>query len=175
MSVEYAGSVPQWYAVYTHRRQEERAYNNLQAWNVETFAPRIKEARYNFVTGLPTFVVKLMFPRYLFARFRAEELLHKVGFTRGVKQVVNFGGSPTPIADEVIELLKSQTGPDGCVRIGEDLKAGDTVVIKDGLLKDFIAVFEREISGAERVRLLLSTVNYQGHVELDRELVRKVG
>lgn len=85
------------------------------------------------------------------------------------------GGSPTPIADDVIDLLKSQTGPDGCVRIGEDLKAGDTVVIKDGLLKDFMAVFEREISGANRVKLLLSTVSYQGHVEIDRELVRKVG
>jgi transcriptional antiterminator RfaH len=175
MSCEYAGTVPHWYAVYTHNRQEERAHNNLQAWRVETFAPRIKERRYNFITGLPTFVVKLMFPRYIFARFEAEQLLHKVSFTRGVKQVVNFGGAPTPVADEVIDLLKAQTGPDGYVCIDEELKSGDTVIIKDGPLKDFMAVFERRTSGTDRVRLLLLTINYQGHVELNRELVRKVG
>lgn len=174
-SREDAGSVPHWYAVHTHPRQEERAHENLRAWKVETFAPRIKKARYNPFTGLPTFVVNLMFPRYIFARFEAEQLLHKVSFTRGVKQVVNFGGAPTPVADEVIELIKAQTGPDGCVRIGEELALGDTVVIKDGPLKNFTAVFEREVSGTDRVRILLLTVNFQSHVELDRELVRKVG
>jgi len=175
MGQEHADSVPSWYAVYTLNKQEERAHANLQAWRVETFAPRIKERRYNFVTGLPIFVGKPMFPRYIFARFKAEQLLHKVSFTRGVKQVVNFGGTPMPVADEVIHLLKSQTGQDGYISLGDDLKSGDTVVIKNGPLKDFMAVFERETSRTDRVRLLLLTVNYQGHIELNRDLVRKVG
>lgn len=175
ISQEHADSIPRWYALYTLNRQEERAQANLQAWSVETFAPRIKERRYNFVTGLPTFVGKPMFARYIFARFKAEQSLHKVSFTRGVKQVVNFGGTPIPVADEVIHLLKSQTGQDGYISLGEDLKSGDTVVIENGPLKDFIAVFERETSGTDRVRLLLLAVNYQGHIELDRDLVRKVG
>jgi transcription antitermination factor NusG len=75
----------------------------------------------------------------------------------------------------VIDLLKAQTGPDGFVSLGEDLESGDRVIINDGPLKDFMAVFERETSGTDRVRLLLLTVNYQGHIELNRGLIRKVG
>jgi hypothetical protein len=59
---------------------------------------------------------------------------------RGVKQVVNFEGS-TPIADEVIDHQVADRS-DGCIRIGEDLKAGDTVVV--GMVyKDFMAFSKR--------------------------------
>ena len=54
--------------------------------------------------------------------------------------MVNFEGS-TPIADEVIDHQVADRS-DGCIRIGEDLKAGDTVVV--GMVyKDFMAFSKR--------------------------------
>jgi len=62
---------------------------------------------------------------------------------------------------------------DGFVRIEEEIKPGDRVIVKDGPLKNFAGIFEREMKDADRIRILLETVSYQAHVEIEREIVRK--
>lgn len=164
---------PRWYAVFTHARQEGRADENLKAWRVETFAPRIRQSRY--YNGTLVQSIKPLFPRYIFARFKVNDLLHKVTFTRGVSGVVSFGGTPTPVDDQIIEIIKSQMSEDGYVKIVETLRAGDPVEIKDGPLKNFRGIFERAVKHSDRVMLLLTTISFHSHVEVPRELVRKVG
>jgi transcriptional antiterminator RfaH len=163
-----------WYAINTKSRQEERAESNLNAWQVETFVPRIKERRRGLVGGEPAYAIKTLFPRYIFARFDANRLLHKVSFTRGVQSVVHFGGMPVPVDDEVLAIMRTRTGADGFIRIGEELKPGDRVMIKAGAFENFIGVFERSLAEADRVRILLMTISYQSHVTIDRTLVRKL-
>lgn len=163
-----------WYAINTKPRQEERAESNLNAWRVETFVPRIKERRRGFVAGGPTYTIKTLFPRYIFARFDANTLLHKVSFTRGVQSVVNFGGMPVPVDDEVLAIIRMRTGADGFIKIGEELKRGDRVMIKAGAFENFIGVFEQTLGEADRVKILLTTISYQSHITIDRTLVRKL-
>jgi transcriptional antiterminator RfaH len=166
-------NTPHWYAIHTHPRQELRAESNLRAWNVETFAPRIKDCRY--YNGVLVQMAKPLFPRYIFARFKVEDLMHKVSFTRGVNCVVNFGGNPAPVDDQIIDLIKMRVGNDGFISWGETFEAGDVVRIKDGPLKNFMGVFERELKQKNRVMLLLTAINYQSHLEIERQLVQKVG
>lgn len=173
MSQESDG--PKWYAIYTYPNQENRAADNLLAWGVETFCPKLKESRSNPFSGAVSYFIKHLFPQYIFARFEAEKLFHKVCFTRGVRSVVGFGGAPVPIADGVIETIRSRIGDDGLVRIGEALRPGDTVLIKNGPLKGFTGIFERQMKASDRVMILLMTINYQGHVSLDRGEVEKSG
>jgi transcriptional antiterminator RfaH len=173
MRSETTYDVPCWYVIHTNPKQEDRAFNNLKAWNVEAFSPKLCERRYNKFAGAPTYTVKPLFPRYIFARFAARHMLHKVSFTRGVNGVVNFGGGPTPVDDEIIEIIRLQTDADGFTRIGEELRLGDKVVIKDGPLKNFTGIFEREVKHTDRVMLLLNTISYQSHVIIERELIRK--
>src|SRR5215216_116169 len=106
---------PHWYAIHTKAKQEDRAVSNLIAWHIETFFPRLKESRCNEFTGQPTPLVKPLFPGYVFANFDASTMLHKVWFTRGVHSVVSFGGSPVPVSDEIISLIRSRIGQDGFV------------------------------------------------------------
>lgn len=162
-----------WYAVRTHARQEARAEDNLKAWGVETFAPRLMEKRYS--NGHLVNSIKPLFPRYIFARFNVNDSLRKISFTRGVEYVVNFGGWPTPVDGQIVDLIKMQLGDDGCVRIGEQLVAGDIVLIKSGPLKNFMGVFERELKNTDRVMLLLDTISYQNHIVVERHNVQKVG
>jgi transcriptional antiterminator RfaH len=162
-----------WYVVYTKPKQEDRAVFNLRSWNVEVFAPRLKERRRNEFTGKVSWHVKSMFPRYIFARFRANELLYKVNFTRGVQNVVSFSNGPTPVSDEIIELIQLQQGENGFIIPGEELRIGDRVTIKEGPLKDFKGVFEESASDSGRVSILLTTVSYQTRVVIEREMVRK--
>jgi transcriptional antiterminator RfaH len=163
-----------WYALRTHLNQENRAEANLRAWNVEIFYPKIREQRRNHFSGALTSFTKPFFSRYLFARFDAEQKLQKIWFTRGVQSVVTFGGTPCPVDDEIIEFFRSRVDKDGYVRLGEDLKPGDKVIMKGGLLDSLVGIFERETNDSQRVMILLQTINYQGHVIVERSSLRKV-
>jgi transcription elongation factor/antiterminator RfaH len=162
-----------WYLMQTHPRQEDRANNNLKSIGVETLAPKFKDRRRNFYSGEVTRQVKPLFPNYIFARFIANDLYQKVRYTRGVRQLVSFGDSPTIVDEEIIAMIRSRINEDGFARIDEDLKPGDKVIIKDGPLRTFAGIFEREMNNADRVRILLLAVSYQAHVEIESDMVKK--
>jgi transcriptional antiterminator RfaH len=164
--------LPHWYVIHTQPKQEQRADSNLNAWGIETFFPRLKERRSNRYTRSTTHVVKPLFPRYIFARFNASRL-HKITFTRGVRDVVSFGGKPIPVDDEIIQTIQSHIGDDGFVKLGEELKSGDAVIINDGPLRGVGGIFQKEIKDSDRVVILLAAVNYQGSIVIDKEYVRK--
>jgi len=162
-----------WYVVHTRPKQEDRADSNLKVLGVPIFNPKIREPRYNQFAVIPTYVAKPLFPRYIFAQFKVDDLYHKVRFTRGVYNVVSFGGGPTPIEEGIIALIQSHMKEDGFVRIDEEIKPGDRVVVKDGPLKNFAGIFEREMKDTDRIKILLETVSYQAHVEIQRDMVKK--
>jgi transcriptional antiterminator RfaH len=162
-----------WYAIHTKARQEQRAESNLRAWHVETYMPKI--ASRSRVSGRPCArVVKPLFSRYIFARFKAQELLHKVHFTRGVQSVVSFGEWPTPVDDEIITLLKNQCDKDGFVNVGQKLKAGDRVKITSGPLRNFVGIFEGDVRERDRVAILLTAVSFHSRAVVDRDMVEKL-
>ena len=173
-SVENTTDAARWYALQTHALQEDRAAENLNAWGVETFAPKYKERRSNAFTGRPVYFTRSLFPRYMFARFDAGRMLRKVWFTRGVAQVVGFGDGPSPVDDEIIELIKSRVGDDGFVQFDEELKRGDKVVIRDGPLTNLVGVFESDLEDGDRVMMLLTAISYQCHFTIERELLKKI-
>jgi len=90
-----------------------------------------------------------------------------IKYTRGVKRVVG-GDFPWPVSDEVIDLIRNQE-EDGIIAIKPpQLKYGDSVAINDGPLAGLKGIFEKELSGQERVVLLLSAVEYQARVVVDK-------
>ncbi|MCA1568246.1 MAG: hypothetical protein LC803_21895 [Acidobacteria bacterium] len=161
----------QWYAIHTHVQQENRAASNLEAWGVETFSPLYKECRYNQFTGAPTYFSRHFFPRYIFARFDAAALLHKICRTRGVHSVVSFGNGPVSIDDEVILFIKERMGADGFIKIGEELKPGDQVKIKAGPLKNLTGIFECKMNATDRVQVLLKAIDYQCRIQVDKSII----
>lgn len=165
-----------WYVVHTHPKQEERTSNNLQAWGLETLNPKLLVNKCNQYTDKLTRVVKPLFPGYIFARFRFNDMYHRIRFTRGVHSLVCFNNRPTPVDEEIISLIRSRIGTDGFVKTLAELKAGDEVVINDGRFQKLHGVFEREMQEADsdRVTILLSSVSFQAHVVVDRALVSRI-
>jgi transcriptional antiterminator RfaH len=163
-----------WYVIHTKAKQEARADSNLRAWQVQTFVPKFKERRYNEYSGKVTYQVKPLFPSYIFARFKPDDLLHKVRFTRGVNNVVSVGGKPAPVDDEIIEIILARAGTDGVVQIREELRPGDKVMIHKGPLRNFIGIFEGHHKDEERVSILLEEVTYQNRLVIEREAVKKI-
>jgi transcriptional antiterminator RfaH len=157
--------LPCWYVVHTHALQEGRAEKNLNMWGIETFNPRLRDRRQ---------AIKALFPCYIFAWFNAGLMLHKIGFTRGVRNIVRFNGMPAPVPEEVVDLIRLRVGEDGFVRVCETLRSGDRVVVRDGPLSHLEGIFEKDVNDADRVLVLLTTVNYQSRVIIDRQMLKKV-
>jgi transcriptional antiterminator RfaH len=174
MKNESVTNISRWYAVHTHPRQESRAEGNLRAWNVETLLPRMKDYHINESTGTQSTVIKPLFPGYLFARFAFDKLFSKVRFTRGVHSVVSMGDMPVPLDDRVIEIITAQIDQDGFVGIDEELKPGTKVLIQAGPFRGLTGIFEQGTSAAGRIKILLDSVYYQAHLEIDKKLVRPV-
>jgi transcriptional antiterminator RfaH len=165
---------PNWFALCTKPKQEDRACNNLESWGVECFNPKIQECQRNSFTGIGTLITKPLFPRYVFSRFTAGTLLHQISFTRGVHRVVSFNGKPVPIDDDVIAFFKSRVGQNGFLSIGEPLKPGDKIKIKSGPWQELVGVVERDLKTSERVVILITSIRYQGHLTVDKNLVEKL-
>jgi transcriptional antiterminator RfaH len=174
MSIDYLSDKPRWFAICTNPKQEDRAYYNLRASSVECFNPKIQESRRNQFTGAVTLIARPLFPRYIFACFSVRSALRTVRFTRGVLKVVSFNFKPAPIDNEVIELMKSRVGKDGFLKVGEALKPGDKVRIKDGPWIAMVGVIERNTQASERVQILLTAISYQGRLMIERQLVEKI-
>lgn len=161
-----------WYAVHTNARDEDRAESNLSAWGVETCCPKLKCVRTLNFTGRAVQVIEHMFPRYIFARFNAETMLHKVRFTRGVRNVVMIGDVPARVEDEIIDVLRSRMSPDGLIT-QDEFDEGDEVYLKAGPFKGFTGVFNSRLTGNDRVTILLDTVRFQGRLIIDVALIEK--
>lgn len=174
MSVEGISDALSWYVIRTGPKQEERAIRNLNAWLVEAFVPKVRLPRLNSFTGITSYVPGPMFPRYAFARFDANRLLHRVCYTRGVQSVVSFGGVAAQLDDLIIDLMRSRIGDDGFVQIGADFKVGERVRVKGGPLANFVGVFDHKIDSRDRVEILLTAVSYQGRIVVEKEFVEKI-
>ena len=174
MNVEKVSENSAWFAICTNPKQEDRACDNLQAWGLECFNPKIKKRRCNPFTGIARLIAAPLFPRYIFSRFSPRNLLHRVNFARGVHRVVSFSHKPTPIDDEVIALLKSRVDNEGFLGVGEPLKPGDKVRIKDGVWKDLVGVIECDLGASERVRILMTTIQCQASLTIETERVQKI-
>ncbi len=174
MRIESEEDIPRWYVVHTHPKQEERANHNLMAWGVETLSPKLRMRRYNQFTGAPSDISRPLFPRYIFAKFNASKQLSKIWFTRGVHQIVSFGGRPVSVDEEIIRLIYDRIDGNGFIQIGDELKRGDNVVVKAGPLRNFMGVFDRETKEKNRVFVLLTAISYQGCMVVSRDLLQRV-
>lgn len=161
-----------WYAVYTKAKEEERAGENLQSWGVETFVPKVQEQRINEFSRRRTNLLKHLFPRYIFAHFDADNMLHKVNLTRGVCKVVSFGDSPSLVEDVLIDTIKSQIGPDGFIKPHDEFSSGDSVTIKSGVFEKLKGTVEQDLN--DQLMILLSSASYQGRLMIEKALVKKL-
>jgi transcriptional antiterminator RfaH len=153
----------EWYVVQTKPRKEEFVLGQLSSRQTETFFPRLFESigRVDRVTA--------MFPSYLFVKLDIERLGKGVRYTPGVKDFLRCEGEPEPLSPEIVAGLQDRTGPSGIYRRPPiPFQPGARLRIEDGPLRGLEVIFERELSGPERVAVLLADVNQQARVVLSR-------
>ena len=160
-----------WYVIYTKPRQEDKVGELLARALVEVFNPKLRRKR--LIRNKYERDVRPLFPNYIFAKFDPSLQYHMIKYTRGVSGIVGNPGSPWPVSEDIIGIIKSRMNEEGLIVISPDIKVGDEVEITEGPFRGFIGIFEREMKDSERVIVLLNTVEYQASIDIERELLRK--
>lgn len=173
MPVLYEETTPHWYAIHTRPKQEDRAASNLRAWQIETFAPW-RKGRELRSAACRTYLHLPLFPGYIFARFNVPGLLHKIRYTRGVHSIVSVGNQPAVVDDQLIVLMQVRLTEEGYILMSGELQRGDEVLIKEGIFKGFVGVFERQMKDSDRVTLLLKSVAHKSHVIVGVDSLEKL-
>ena len=161
-----------WYVIQTKPKKEEDAESYLSTRGVEMFNPLMET--FAVRNGGMNKELKPLFPGYIFGKFDLEQNYPLVRWARGVKKILGLSGYPTPIAEEVIEIIKEKTDTLGVVRVKHHFEPNDLVRIKAGPLKDLLGIFERWLSHSERVKILLNLIGYQPAVEMHYSMIEKV-
>ena len=160
-----------WFCVYTKARQEPYAEEHLHRQGVEVYLPRLRMRRTR--RHRIEVITRPLFPGYVFARFAYGDLHRPVTYTRGVRRIVSFGGTPTPVDDQILAEIRRHEDAEGLVNIPQPaLRRGAQVVITEGPFRGLDAIFEMELPGPQRVVILLNEIALRARVEVDRSWVR---
>jgi transcriptional antiterminator RfaH len=150
----------EWYLVRTKSGKERWVSGQLLAILPEVFLPMLEARTQRW--GKLVWAVMPLFPCYVFARFDLQTHYFDVKYMAGVQGIVSAGCDPLTVPLPVVEEIKRR-GVNGVVKIEpEKFDKGERVRVAEGPFRGFEAIFERYLSGAERVAILLSTVEANG-------------
>lgn len=153
-------SMAQWYLLRTKAGKERWVRDQLASSLSAVFLPMLKARTPRW--GKLAVSLAPLFPCYLFARFDLAESYFEVRYKPGVSAIVSAGTDPLVVPERIVIELKSR-GVDDVIEIREKpLGAGERVRIIDGPFRGFDAMFDRYLSGAERVAILLGAVQNAG-------------
>jgi transcriptional antiterminator RfaH len=149
-----------WYLVRTKPGKERWVRDQLGSRLTEVFLPMLR-ARMPRWGRLAMSTVPL-FPCYVFARLDLQNDYFIVKYLAGVNGLVSAGNDPIVVTEAIVTEVRAR-GIDDVVEIREDpFDSGQAVRVVEGPFRGFEAIFERYLSGAERVAILLSTIEQTG-------------
>lgn len=158
---------PSWYVVYTKPRKEEVALFHLKRKGLAVFFPRVL---------LPQSLPKRrrvapLFPSYLFVQLQAPEECNYVHWSPGVRCLVGFQGTPTPLDDTVVAFLQKEADSDGVITANLQLAVGEKVRITAGAFAGLVGIVYDPPDAKGRVRVLMQLLSRSVKVEIPTQFV----
>jgi len=144
-----------WYCVRSKPKRERMAMDALRRMEgVEVYCPFIRFQR-NTRRGKVWFQ-EAMFPGYLFAKFRLMEQQRAVAYSVGVLNILKFDGKCVEVPENVIEMIRSETGgSEKVINAVVPFEVGEETTILEGSLRGLKVIVTKVIPARERVRVLM--------------------
>lgn len=150
----------EWYLVRTKPGKERWVRDQLATILPEVFLPLLKARAPRW--GRMAVSVGPLFPCYLFAMCDLAQRYFDIKYLPGVHGIVSAGPDPLAVPAAVVDEIRSRGVNDMVELVEKPFDCGERVRVVDGFFKGFDAVFERYLSGAERVAILLGAVQAAG-------------
>ena len=154
-----------WYVINTNPKCEGLVERQLHNLGIEVFLPKITSRRGRR---------EPLFPGYLFVRtdFLNQQTTH-AKFMHGVRRWLGLGGRPVSLEQSLIDFIKTRLGKtDG--QGGPCFKPGDRVRFIQGAFQGLGGVFVGNMSGRDRVRILIDSVYLNSKVDVSLTQITKV-
>jgi transcriptional antiterminator RfaH len=149
-----------WYLVRTKNGKEKWVRDQLATSVPEVFLPMLKAKTPRW--GRMAMSIGPLFPCYVFARFDLQQRYFDVKYMAGVRGIVSAGNDPIAVPSAIVSEIRRR-GVNDVVEIAEKpFGKGEKVMVVEGPFRGFEAIFQRYMSGAERVAILLSAVESGG-------------
>lgn len=148
----------QWYVMQSKPRKEEFLYQQLALREIEAYCPWLRTQPKNPRARK----IQPYFPGYLFVHVDLQQTgLTALRWMPGAVGIVMFGNDPGQVPDGLLPALHRQLEMmDGAKAAApaNRFRAGEALVIEEGLFKGYRAIFNAYLPGAERARVLLKLV-----------------
>ena len=149
----------QWFLLQTKVRQEQRAAENLERQNVESFCPMIRVEKIS--RGRRTEVQDVLFPGYLFVQLGESSVsTTAVRSTRGVSHFVTSAGAPIKVPQGLVEQLRNRVTSHAELIMSQLPKSGSKIQVIDGPFKGLNAIFS-EPDGNSRAIVMVTLLSQQ--------------
>lgn len=155
-----------WYAISCRPRKEALAEENLLRQGFHVYLPRIRIPRRR--RGRWVDVVEVLFPRYIFIQIDPlQRSTAPVRSTRGVVDLVRFGGQPAVVPNAVMNALKRREDPDSGLHYDSrpPMRSGEPIKLIDGPFAGMDGVFAQE-DGQKRVIVLLELLGKANQISV---------
>ena len=161
----------QWFAAYTNPRAEKSVFNQLQKKEIEVFLPTQKVLKQ--YKKRKKKVEEVLFKSYIFVRITKTKFFEVIK-TQGIVRIISFEGTPVPVPDIQIEIVKRLINNEIIFDV-EDIifSKGDCVEIIDGVLKGLKGILINN-KGNHKVAMALDSLNKSIIVEIDRRQLRNL-
>ena len=163
-----------WYAMRSKPNKEDFLAGQLRAHGLEVYYPVLHVKPINPRSRK----IRPYFPGYLFVHVDLD--INNVSDLRwmpGASGLVSFDGEPASVPDLLVDTLKKQVDHHNkhLQSKTKNFKAGDVVRIQDGPFAGYDAVFDTNLSGEDRVRVLLNLLtDRQMPIEIEGRQIRRV-
>lgn len=147
-----------WYVAHSKPRNEELLWKQFCLRNLEAYYPCIKVPTVNPRARK----IQPYFPSYLFVRVDLELIGRStLEWIPGGLGLVSFGDEPAFISDSLVCAIKQriESLKMNSSEIPVPLHKGDIVAIHSGVFTGYEGIFDVQLSGTDRVRVLLSLLN----------------
>jgi transcription antitermination factor NusG len=162
-----------WYVLRTKPHKETAVFRLLESRQITVFYPTIKVEPVNPRAARR----RPFFPGYMFIWADLERIgRNALEWLPGSQGLVTFGGQPAIVPTHLVDAIKTkvvawhkrqQEKP--CFR------PGDTVRIVEGPLAGYEGIFDTELSGQQRVQVLLTYLHNQPKpVKIDKSDIVKL-
>jgi len=147
-----------WYVLRSKPHKEFPLYEQVVAREIECFFPRVKANPVNPRAA----AVRPYFPSYLFVKADLDELgTNTFTWMPYAQGLVCFDGQPAEVPQTIIIRLQNliqEINAQGGLK-PQRFKRGDRVRVKDGPFEGYEGIFDSQLSGTNRVRVLLKLLS----------------
>ncbi len=164
-----------WYALHVKPHKERPVNDLLEANGFRVYYPsyRIKPVNPRSKKERP------FFPGYLFLFVDLDEIgANALQWTEGTHGLVQFGGEPATVSEQLINELQQRLSQLSIVDASSAaaIKKGDRVRITDGYFEGYEAIFDARLPGKDRVQVLLTYLRKQPkRLIIDSAHIEKLG